>query len=56
MTKRTLGDWQMLAERELRSSPEMLVWNTAEGIDVKPLYTESDVEGLDHLGSMPGGQ
>ena len=54
MTKRTLGDWQMLAERELRSSPEMLVWNTAEGIDVKPLYTESDVEGLDHLGSMPG--
>jgi methylmalonyl-CoA mutase len=54
MTKRTLGDWQMLAERELRSSPEMLVWNTPEGIDVKPLYTESDVEGLDHLGSMPG--
>ncbi|KQV16496.1 methylmalonyl-CoA mutase [Rhizobium sp. Root1203] len=54
MTKRTLGDWQMLAERELRSSPEMLVWNTPEGIDVKPLYTESDVAGLDHLGSMPG--
>lgn len=54
MTKRTLDDWRALAEKELRSSPEALAWNTPEGIDVKPLYTESDVEGLDHLGSMPG--
>lgn len=54
MTKRTLGDWHTLAERELRSSPDTLVWNTPEGIDVKPLYTESDLEGLDHLGSVPG--
>lgn len=54
MTKRTLGDWHTLAERELRSSPDTLVWNTPEGIDVKPLYTESDLERLDHLGSVPG--
>lgn len=25
-----------------------------EGIDVKPLYTEDDVEGMDHLGTIPG--
>ncbi|OCJ13060.1 methylmalonyl-CoA mutase [Rhizobium sp. AC44/96] len=54
MTKKTLGDWQDLAERELRASPETLVWHTPEGIDVKPLYTEQDIEGADHLGSLPG--
>ncbi|KQV65325.1 methylmalonyl-CoA mutase [Rhizobium sp. Root1220] len=54
MTKKTLGDWQALAEKELRASPETLVWKTPEGIDVKPLYTESDVEGIAHLGSLPG--
>ncbi len=29
-------------------------WTTPEGIDVKALYTESDLEGLDHLGTWPG--
>ena len=27
---------------------------TPEGIDVKPLYTAADLDGLDHLGSVPG--
>ncbi|MBZ9792071.1 methylmalonyl-CoA mutase [Rhizobium sp. 3T7] len=54
MTKKTPGDWQALAEKELKASPETLVWNTPEGIDVKPLYTEADVEGAEHLGSLPG--
>ncbi|AQS48708.1 methylmalonyl-CoA mutase [Thioclava sp. JM3] len=48
-------DWRKLAEKELRGRPfEDLTWNTLEGIAVKPLYTEEDVEGLDHLGTMPG--
>jgi len=29
-------------------------WTTPEGIDVKALYTEADLEGLDHLGTWPG--
>jgi methylmalonyl-CoA mutase len=54
MTKKTLQDWQTLAEKELRAPPEKLVWKTPEGIDVKPLYTESDLEGIEQLGSLPG--
>jgi len=30
------------------------VWTTPEQIDVKPLYTAADLEGLDHLGTFPG--
>ncbi|MEC7535504.1 MAG: methylmalonyl-CoA mutase, partial [Pseudomonadota bacterium] len=46
-----------LAARELKGkTPEDLVWKTIEGIDVKPLYTEADIEGLDHLGSVPGAE
>ncbi|MCZ0962986.1 methylmalonyl-CoA mutase [Paracoccus benzoatiresistens] len=55
MTKPTLDNWQALAARELKgASPDSLTWNTLEGIPVKPLYTEADLEGLDHLGSLPG--
>ncbi|PSL22070.1 methylmalonyl-CoA mutase [Shimia abyssi] len=47
--------WAELAEKELRGKPlDDLTWNTLEGIDVKPLYTEADTEGLEHMGSMPG--
>ncbi|MFL6804004.1 MAG: methylmalonyl-CoA mutase, partial [Xanthobacteraceae bacterium] len=31
-----------------------LVWHTPEGLDVKPLYTAADVEGLDFLDTLPG--
>ncbi|ATF13214.1 methylmalonyl-CoA mutase [Brevibacillus porteri] len=30
------------------------MWQTLEQIPVKPLYTMEDVEGMDHLGYMPG--
>lgn len=47
--------WSDLATRELRGRPlEDLTWNTPEGIAVKPVYTEKDAQGLEHLGSMPG--
>ncbi|WP_337268278.1 methylmalonyl-CoA mutase [Oryzifoliimicrobium ureilyticus] len=54
MTKKTIADWRSLAESELRTSPEKLVWQTPEGIDVQPLYTAEDLEGLEHLDNLPG--
>ncbi|RDD60204.1 methylmalonyl-CoA mutase [Ferruginivarius sediminum] len=53
--RKTRADWEALAKRELKGEdPSKLDWHTPEGIEVKPLYTEEDLEGLDHLGSMPG--
>jgi len=47
--------WREIAEKELRGrAVEDLTWNTLEGIKVKPIYTEEDLEGLGHLGSLPG--
>ncbi|PDT01298.1 methylmalonyl-CoA mutase [Rhizobium chutanense] len=54
MTKKTLSDWAELAQKELRAAPETLTWQTPEGIAVKPLYTAEDIEGAEHLGSLPG--
>jgi methylmalonyl-CoA mutase len=48
-------DWRALAEKELRGRPlDDLTWNTLEGIDVKPLYTEADTADLPHMGGIPG--
>jgi methylmalonyl-CoA mutase len=53
--KKNLDDWTALAEKECRDKPlDNLTWDTPEGIAVKPLYTEADLDGLGHLGSMPG--
>ena len=53
--KKTLDDWAALAQRECRDRPvESLARETPEGIAVKPLYTAADLEGLDHVGSLPG--
>ncbi|MBY5392874.1 methylmalonyl-CoA mutase [Rhizobium leguminosarum] len=46
--------WKTIAEKELKTSPDGLTWQTPEGIAVKPLYTEADLETIDHLGSLPG--
>ncbi|WP_026621370.1 methylmalonyl-CoA mutase (plasmid) [Ensifer sp. WSM1721] len=54
MTDKTIKDWEALAERELKASPENLVWHTPEGIDVRPLYTQDDLAGIGDLGSLPG--
>ena len=52
---KTLEDWLALAARESKGrSPDSLDWDTPEGIRVKPLYTAADLEGLDHLDSLPG--
>ncbi|SFI47826.1 methylmalonyl-CoA mutase [Celeribacter neptunius] len=47
--------WEELATKELRGKPlESLEWETLEGIKVKPLYAEDDLEGMAHLGNTPG--
>ncbi|MBP2449872.1 methylmalonyl-CoA mutase [Rhizobium leguminosarum] len=52
--RKAMADWKHLAEKELNASPETLVWHTAEGIDIKPLYTADDVKDIDHLDTLPG--
>src|SRR5579871_4871192 len=53
--KRSLEDWRALAAKELGGkSAESLTWQTPEGIAIKPLYTASDLERLDHVDSLPG--
>ncbi|MEH6830343.1 MAG: methylmalonyl-CoA mutase [Sulfitobacter sp.] len=48
-------DWRKLAEGELRGrSLDDLTWKTLEGIDVSPLYTAADLDGVNHLGGIPG--
>ncbi len=49
------ADWDRLAASELRDrTPDDLVWQTPEGIAVKPLYTAADLEGLEFVDSLPG--
>ncbi|MCC7258998.1 MAG: methylmalonyl-CoA mutase, partial [Gammaproteobacteria bacterium] len=52
---RGLAAWAKLAARENGGrDAATLTWQTPEGIPVKPLYTEADLDGLAHLGSLPG--
>ena len=43
--KPTYADWKALADKEVKGRD--LTWHTAEGIDVKPLYTSEDTTDLD---------
>jgi len=50
-----LERWQALAREELRGKdPDQLVWETPEGIRVKPLYTAADLEKLESVDTLPG--
>jgi methylmalonyl-CoA mutase len=50
-----IEDWQQLAESELKGEPvQELFWQSPEGIEVKPLYTASDLENISLINSMPG--
>ncbi|WP_428387764.1 methylmalonyl-CoA mutase [Mucisphaera sp.] len=46
--------WGEQASKELGRPVEDFVWTTAEQIPVKPAYTVADLEGLEHLHTMPG--
>jgi methylmalonyl-CoA mutase len=47
-------DWETALEEATGKGAEDLVWETPEGIGVKPLYTDADLEGLDFLRTYPG--
>jgi len=53
--KKTLKDWQDLAAKELKGRTlDDIVWDTPEGIAVKPLYTSADLEEKGFEESLPG--
>ncbi|HEY1709736.1 MAG TPA: methylmalonyl-CoA mutase [Rhizomicrobium sp.] len=55
MTDKTPEAWAKLAAKELKDRPlDSLTWHTPEGIDVKPLYTAADLEGIAAVNSLPG--
>ncbi|WP_199546818.1 methylmalonyl-CoA mutase [Streptomyces sp. N35] len=46
--------WRRAVEESTGKDDGELLWETPEGIAVKPLYTGEDLEGLDFLGTHPG--
>src|SRR3954452_21037814 len=50
----TRSDWEALAGKEVKGDLDKLTWATPEGIDVHPLYTAEDLEGLESVGTLPG--
>lgn len=53
--KSTLEDWKTQAEKDLRGKPvDSLSKLSPEGITYKPIYTQKDVEGIEHYDSLPG--
>ncbi len=48
-------EWAALAEKDLRGRPvDELTVSTPEQISIKPLYTVADLDGLDHVDTLPG--
>ena len=46
--------WSQAAQRIAGRPGSELDWKTAEGINVKPLYTAADRTGIEHLDTFPG--
>jgi methylmalonyl-CoA mutase len=50
-----LDRWQELATKELRGrSTDDIGWTSPDGIEIKPLYTAADLEGLELTDTIPG--
>jgi methylmalonyl-CoA mutase len=47
-------EWKKAAESELKADLISLIRQTPERIAIKPVYTASDLDGIAHLGSLPG--
>ena len=53
MTRR--DEWRELARKELRGrDPDELVRQTPDGLGIQPVYTAEDLEGLEHVDTLPG--
>ena len=54
-SKPNISDWVDLAKKETKTQNlNHLLWETAEGIDIKPLYTSKDIDNLKEQESFPG--
>ena len=54
-SSRTLKEWSELAKKELKGADsDSLIWQTPEGIDIQPLYSEKDLDEFSHIGGVPG--
>jgi len=52
---KNVQDWEKLASKEIKKETTApLIWDTPEGIAVKPLYTQADLEKLENIDTMPG--
>ncbi|UCZ56395.1 methylmalonyl-CoA mutase [Desulfurispirillum indicum] len=52
---KSLQDWESLAKKECKKeSLDHLTWRTPENIDMKPLWTAEDMEGVQHTNTLPG--
>ncbi|SHF01243.1 methylmalonyl-CoA mutase [Streptoalloteichus hindustanus] len=49
-----LDRWRDAVRERTGNDVESLVWETPEGIPVRPLYTAADTDGLDFLATYPG--
>jgi methylmalonyl-CoA mutase len=53
--KISLTDWQEKVKKELKADDlSRLMWDTPEGIRIKPLYTRADTENLETADTLPG--
>jgi methylmalonyl-CoA mutase len=55
LSSSNLGAWEKAAAKSVPGgSVASLNWNTPEGITVKPLYSQKDMEGLPYTDTLPG--
>jgi len=55
VNKDQINRWKTLANKELKDKTiDSLNWLTPEDITIKPLYTENDLENINHLNELPG--
>jgi methylmalonyl-CoA mutase len=48
------AEWSARAAHGAGESLDALTWTTPEGVDVKPLYSSADRDGVDFLSTLPG--
>ncbi|TCO65571.1 methylmalonyl-CoA mutase [Actinocrispum wychmicini] len=54
VTPAPAADWQRALAESTGKGADALVWETPEGIGVKPVYTAEDLAGIDFLDTYPG--
>ncbi|PPK69747.1 methylmalonyl-CoA mutase [Actinokineospora auranticolor] len=50
----TAADWRAALQASTGKDADALVWETPEGIGIRPVYTAEDLAGLDFLDTYPG--